>query len=233
MLPLGEAIEFPFRSTRWAYKLGIGGGISAFPVFFFTVLGYGVDLLKSSLIAAPLGLAYFLVWGYAFHIFRAALEREAANLIGWENWRGLLSQGFVLFMIELGYGLVPFLMLAIGIGLIYQGGWWFFTGILLLMLGMLAFLLVGFFFPMGIAQYIRWRRIEAAFHIPTLWRGIRHVLVEYVSIFLLSLLTLLALGLVAVIPLAGPTLASFLSFYPLLVLARLFGGTCARSGEEG
>jgi hypothetical protein len=232
MLPLGEAMEFPFRNSRWAYRLGVGGAISAFPIFAFTVLGYGVDLLKSSIISAPLGLSYFLIWGYAFHVFRAAFYQEAADLIGWENWRDFFSKGFVVFIIELSYGLVPFLMMAVGIGVLYKGGWWLFTGLLLLMTGMLAFLLVGFFFPMGIAQYIRWKRIEAAFHIPSLWRAIRHVLVEYVSIFLLSLLTLLALGLIATIPLLGLTLASFLSFYPILVLARLFGGVCARSGGE-
>jgi len=232
MIPVGEAIEFPFRDPRWAYKLGMGGAISAFPVFAFTVLGYGVDLLKSSLISAPLGLLYFLIWGYAFGVFREAFHQGPADLMGWENWRELFSRGFVFFIIELGYGLVPFLMMAIGIGVLYQGGWWLLTGILLLMVGMLAFLLVGFFFPMGIAQYIRWKRLEAAFHFPTLWRAIHHVLVEYVSVFLLSLVTLLALGLVATVPLVGPTLALFLSFYPIIVLARLFGGVCARSGPE-
>ncbi|MDH7500843.1 MAG: DUF4013 domain-containing protein, partial [candidate division NC10 bacterium] len=232
MIPVGEAIEFPFGNPRWPYRLGIGGAISALPVFSFTVLGSGIDLLSSSLISAPLGLLYLLVWGYAFGVFRAAFHGEPADLKGWENWREFLSQGFVVFIIGLGYGLLPFLMMAMGIGILYRGGWWLFAGILLLMLGMLAFVLVAFFFPMGIAQYIRWRRLEAAFHIPALWRAIRPVLVEYVSAFLLFLVTLLALGLVAAIPLAGPTLAFFLGFYPTLVLARLFGGVCASSGAE-
>lgn len=232
MLPLREAIEFPFRDAGWANKLAVGGMLAALPIFVFTVLGYLVDMLKSSAISAPLGLLYFPLWGYLFDIFRAAFHHETVELTTWDNWGGLFSKGFLVFIIELGYGLFPLLMMALGIGVLYRGGWWLFSGMLLLMLGMLAFLLVGFFFPMGIAQSVRWNRIEAAFHFPSLWRAVHHVLVEYVSLFLLSLLVLLGLGLIATIPLLGPVLATFLSFYPLLVLAKLFGEVCGRLGEE-
>ena len=51
---------------------------------------------------------------------------------------------------------------------------------------------------------------------------------RYVSLFLLSLLVLLAFGFVATIPFLGPVLASFLSFYPMVVLAKLFGEMCGR-----
>jgi hypothetical protein len=231
MLPLREAIEFPFRSENWPRKLGLGAVLSAFPVLSFTLLGMVIDLLKSSLLSAPLGLVYFLVWGYAFHIFRGGLQREAANLLGWDNWRSYLSKGLALFLIQLGYGLLPLLIVALGVGMLYRGRWWFFTGMLLMLMGLLCFLLVGFFYPMGMAHFARWGRIEAAFHLPSLWRGIREVLVEYVSLFLLSLLVLLALGLVAAIPFVGLTLSFFLSFYPLLVLSRLFGEVCALATE--
>jgi hypothetical protein len=138
----------------------------------------------------------------------------------------------VLFVIEAGYGLLPLLIIALGIGVLYRGGWWLFTGMLLLMMGLLAFLLMGFFFPMGVCQYIRWKRLEAAFLFPSLWRAIRSVLVEYVSVFLFCLLALLALGFVALIPILGPILFSLLGFYPAVVSARLFGEVCSKSGTK-
>jgi len=234
MLRFREAIEFPFRKEHWARKLAVGGAISAVPAFVFTLMGYidGLDILKSSIICAPFGLLYFFVWGYAFRIFQAALQQEQVGIFSWDHWGGLFTKGFAIFVIELGYGLLPLLLMAIGIGVLCRGGWWLFTGVLLLMIGMLAFLLVSFFFPMGIAQYAHWKRIEAAFHLPSLLRAIRHGLVEYISLFLISLLVLLALGFLATIPLLGLVLASFLSFYPALVLARLFGEVCAKARGE-
>ncbi|MFH0872927.1 MAG: DUF4013 domain-containing protein [bacterium] len=228
MLRLREAAEFPFHGSKAASRLSLGGSLCALPIFVFTVLGYLVDTLKSSIITAPLCLLYLLAGGYAFNVFKAAFRQERVELAAWDHWGDLFSKGFFVFLIELGYGLPPLLLVAVGIGVLYRGGWWLFAGMLLLMIGMLAFLLVGFFFPMGIAQYLRWQRIEAAFHIPSLWGAIRHVLVEYVSLFLLSLLVLLAFGFVATIPFLGPVLASFLSFYPMVVLAKLFGEMCGR-----
>ena len=224
MLRLREAIEFPVRCPGWAKKLAIGGALSALPALVFTLLGYvdAVDILKSSLISAPLGLLYFLIWGYAFYIFRAAYHQEEPQLLAWGRWADLFCRGLVIFVIQMAYGLLPLLLMAIGIGVLYRGGWWLFTGLLLLMIGMLIFLLVAFFFPMGIGQYARWNRIEAAFYFPSLLRAIRYVLVEYVALFLSSLAVLLALGFIATIPYLGPVLATFLSFYLALVSAKLF-----------
>ncbi len=234
MLRVREAIEFPFRGPRWPYRLGLGGILCAFPIFAFTILGQAVDLWKSLVVSVPFGLLYFLIGGYVFNVFRAAFhqEAEATELSAWDDWTGLLFRGFLLFVIEVGYGLLPLLIMALGIGVLYRGGWWLFTGMLLLMIGMLTFLLVGFFFPMGVSQYIRWKRLEAAFLFPSLWRAIRSVLVEYVSVFLFCVLALLALGFVALIPVLGPMLSSFLSFYPIVVAVKLFGEVCSRSGTK-
>jgi hypothetical protein len=234
MLRLREAIEFPVRCPGWAKKLAIGGALSALPALVFTLLGYvdAVDILKSSLISAPLGLLYFLIWGYAFYIFRAAYHQEEPQLLAWGRWADLFCRGLVIFVIQMAYGLLPLLLMAIGIGVLYRGGWWLFTGLLLLMIGMLIFLLVAFFFPMGIGQYARWNRIEAAFYFPSLLRAIRYVLVEYVALFLSSLAVLLALGFIATIPYLGPVLATFLSFYLALVSAKLFGEVCGMARGE-
>jgi hypothetical protein len=234
MLRLREAIEFPFRCPGWPRKLAIGGALSALPALVFTLLGYvhEVDILKSSLISAPLGLLYFLIWGYAFYIFRAAYHQEEIQLLAWDRWADLFYRGFVIFVVQMAYGLLPLLLMAIGIGVLYRGGWWLFTGLLLLMVGMLAFLLVAFFFPMGIGQYARWNRIEAAFYLPSLLRAIRYVLVEYIALFLISLAVFLTLGFMATIPYLGPVLATSLSFYLALVLAKLFGEVCGMAKGE-
>ena len=234
MLRLREAIEFPFRSPGWPRKLAIGSALSALPALVFVLLGYvhAVDILKSSLISAPLGLLYFLIWGHAFYVFRAAYHQEEPQLLAWGRWADLFYRGFVIFVVGMAYGLLPLLLIAIGIGVLYRGGWWLFTGLLFLMIGMLAFLLVAFFFPMGIGQYARWNRIEAAFYIPSLLRAIRYVLVEYVALFLISLAVLLALGFLATIPYLGPVLATSLSFYLTLVLAKLFGEVCGMARGE-
>lgn len=232
MLAIREALEFPFRGTKWPQRLLLGGILSALPMLAFTFLGYWVDVLKSASISTPFCLLYLPIWGYIYNIFRAALHEEAAQLLTWGHWGDLLSKGFLVFVLTICYGLFPFLTIAVGIGILYRGGWWLFTGLLLMMIGMLALLLVSFFFPMGMAQYARWRRIEAAFHFPFLLRSISRVLVEYVSLFLISLLVLLAMGFISTIPVLGLALAAFLGFYPFLVFAKLFGDVCHKSSEK-
>lgn len=107
MLRLREAAEFPFHGSKAASRLILGGSLCALPIFVFTVLGYLVDTLKSSIITAPLCLLYLLAGGYAFNVFKAAFRQERVELAAWDHWGDLFSKGFFVFLIELGYGLPP------------------------------------------------------------------------------------------------------------------------------
>jgi len=127
------------------------------------------------------------------------------------------------------YGVVPLVLLLLGLGLLVKGGIMLFLGMVLMVMGVLAGVFMLFFLPMALARYLVRRRIEMAFHPAILWDGINPVLTEYVATYLLSVGSYIAGGLVAAIPYLGPIVWPFLWFYLMLVQARLFGEICAKA----
>lgn len=209
MLNLKEALRFPLQEPGARKRVLIGGALNLLPV---------VNLLA---------------WGYAFRIFRAFLQREDPPLPPWEGWADLLLAGTIILLIELGYGIVPLLMVAMGLGLLVKGGTLMWIGLVVIIIGMLGGLTVGFFLPMGLARYALVGRIEAAFQPQTLWTQINKNLGDYVAAFLFCLLCFLITGLLLAIPYLGLPLWLFISFYLMLAFAKLFGEACSRATQPG
>jgi hypothetical protein len=223
---------FPLEGAGWPRKLLIGGSIGLFLELVFVGLAY-LASEEAAFGIAPLAVVGNLpVMGYVLLVYRGALFRDVKSLPEWEKWPGLFSGGLIGFSITLAYGIIPLLLLLIGLGLLVKGGMILFLGMVLMVLGVLAGIFTLFFLPIALAGFLVQRRLEAAFHPRVLWAGINEVLPEYVATYVLSLGLFIAAGMLAAIPYVGPLAWPFLWFYLLLVLARLFGGICAKATQS-
>jgi hypothetical protein len=221
--------RFPIKGADWLRKLLIGGATGLLVELVFVGLAYLVSEEAAFGIAPLVVLVNLPAIGYALRVYRGTLRWDVTVLPEWEDWPGLCYGGLLAFVIALAYGMVPLLLLLLGLGLLVKGGILLFLGMVLMVLGVLAGVFTLFFFPMALARYIGQRRLEAAFHPGLLWEGINGVLAEYVATYLVSVGLYILAGLVAAIPYVGALSWPFVWFYLLLVQARLFGEICAKA----
>jgi hypothetical protein len=228
-LPIRTSTRFLLEGPDWQRKLLLGGGTGLLLELIFVGLAY-LASEEAAFGIAPLVVGLnFPALGYILEVYRAALLKEMGAPLDWKNWPGLLRSGLAAFGVGLAYGLVPMLLLLLGLGQLVKGGVLLFLGMLLMVLGTLAGVFTVFFLPMALAHYLVHRRIEVAFHPGILWEGINTVLAEYVAAYLLSVACYILAGLIAAVPYLGPLVWPFLWFYLMLVQARLFGEICAKA----
>jgi len=227
-----RALAFPLGDRQWLPKLIVGGSVGLLLEALFVALGFlltGELDLDESLLAQA---ANFPALGFALATFQGALTAPHADVMpSWRQWPTLCVKGLLLFVITMAYEIVPLLFVISGFGLWVKGGTVLVLGGVLIMLGMLTGITIGFFLPMGIARYLSDRRLEAALHPLASWSRIRNVLPEYGAAYLLSIGLLIAAGLIGAIPTLGAFVWPFLTFYLLVASARLFGEVC--SDAEG
>jgi hypothetical protein len=221
--------RFPIEGADWPRKLLIGGATGLLVELVFVGLAYLASEENAFGIAPLVVIVNLPAIGYALRVYRGTLRWDVTVLPEWEDWPGLFYGGLLAFVIALAYGMVPLLLLLLGLGLLVNGGILLFLGMVLMVLGVLAGVFTLFFFPMALARYIGQRRLEAAFHPGLLWEGINGVLAEYVATYLVSVGLYILAGLVAAIPYVGALSWPFVWFYLLLVQARLFGEICAKA----
>lgn len=226
-----QAMAFPLEDRRWLPKIVVGGSIGLLLEALFVTLGFLLTrefALAGSLLAPAVN---FPMLGFAVATFQGALVVPQADVLpSWSRWPTFWAKGLLLFVFVLAYEIVPFLFIISGFGLLTRGNIALNLGIVLMLLGMLLGITAGFFLPMGIAYHLKHRRLEAVLHPTVVWLQIRKVLTEYVEAYLLSLGSFVAAGLIGAIPILGPLVWPFLTFYLLVAGARLFGGVCSGAG---
>lgn len=223
-----RAFVFPLEDRGWLLKIAIGGAVGlalealfvGFSYLFTRELAFEVSPLAQA--------ANFPSLGFVLLVFQGALAAPQADAMPeWRRWPGLCLRGLALFVLGLGYGIVPLLLIILGFGLLVSGGVPLVLGLVMMLLGMLTGIMLGFFFPMAVARYLVERRVEAAFNPAAVWSRISRVLAEYVAAYLLSIGSLIVAGMVGTIPYLGILAWPFLTFYLLVACARLFGGVCS------
>jgi hypothetical protein len=228
-LGIRTSARFPLEGVDWQRKLLMGGATGLLLELIFVGLAF-LASDEAAFGVAPLVVGLnFPVLGYILQVYRGTLLKERDTLPEWESWASLLRRGLATFAVGLIYGIIPLLLLLVGLGLLPKGGPVLLFGMVLMVLGVLAGLFLLFFLPMALARYLVQDRIEAAFHPGLLWDGISAVLAEYVATYLLSVGSYILAGLIAAIPYLGPLFWPFLWFYLTLVQARLFGEVCAKA----
>jgi hypothetical protein len=224
---LAGALAFPFEDREWLSKIAIGGAVGLVAEALFVAVGF-LFSRELALAASPLALvANFPALGFALQVFQGALREPHVHAMPeWRRWSDLCLKGLLLFVLALGYGVLPLLFMVSGLGLFVRGGAAMVVGLVMMLLGMLAGLLLGFFLPMAVARYLEGRRVEAAFHPILIWQSIRKVLAEYMAAYLASLAACIIVGLIGTVPYLGALAWPFLAFYLMVAGARLFGGVC-------
>lgn len=224
----GGALTFPLEDRAWRAKILIGGGIGLALQAIFVGLGFFLTQ-ELGLAVSPLAqAANFPALGFVLQAFQGALEEPRAETMPeWKRWPALCLKGLLLFLLALAYGMLPLLFLISGLGLLVTGGVKLVPGLVMMLLGMLAGLTLGFFLPMAVARYLEERRIEAAFHLGVVWSRIRRVLAEYAAAYLLGIGSLIVAGAIGGIPFLGVLVWPFLTFYLMVASARLFGVVCS------
>lgn len=226
-----KAMTFPLGDRRWLPKIVIGGSIGLLLEVVFVTLGFLLTrefALAGSLLAPA---ANFPMLGFTLATFQGALAIPQDEVLpSWSRWSTFCATGLLLFVLVLAYEIVPFLFIVSGFGLLARGGIALNLGVVLMLLGMLLGITAGFFLPMGVAHYLKERRLEAVLHPTVVWLRIRKVLTEYVEAYLLSLGSLIVAGLIGAIPMVGLLVWPFLTFYLLVTGARLFGAICSSAG---
>ena len=226
---ISDSVRFPLQGVDWPRKLLLGGATGVLLELVFIGLAFLASEEAAAGIAPLVVILNFPALGYILRVYRGTLLRESGALPEWEDWPGLLRNGLATFGVGLAYGVVPLLLLLLGLGLLVKGGMLLFLGMVLMVLGVLAGVFMVFFLPMALARQLVQQRIEPAFHPGMLWEGINAVLPEYVATYLLCVAFHILSGLIAVIPYLGLLIWPFLWFYLMLVQARLFGEICSKA----
>lgn len=228
-LQIKASAGFPLQGVDWQRKLLIGGATGLLLELLFVGLSFLASEETVFGIAPLVVVLNFPALGYILRVYEGTLRWEVGAPPEWGNWPDLLRRGLVGFTIGLAYGVIPLLLIVLGLGLLVKGGILLFLGMVLMVLGVVAGVFTLFFLPMALAHYLRQRRVEASFHPGILWDGINAVLAEYVATYLLSIGSYILGAMVAAIPYFGGLAWPFLCFYLALVQARLFGEICAKA----
>jgi hypothetical protein len=228
-LRIRASLRFPLEGEDWGRKLFLGGGTGLLLELVFVGLAYLLTEEIGFGVAPLVVLLNFPAGGYVLRVFRGTLRWEVGSMPEWDDWPALTRGGLTVFVVAMAYGVIPFLLLLVGLNLLVRGGIMLFLGMVLMVLGVLAGLFMIFFLPMALAHFLAHRRLEAAFHPGLLWDGINTVLAEYVATYLMSVAAFILAGMLAAVPYLGPLLWPFMFFYLSLAQARLFGEICART----
>ena len=221
---LERSFRYPFSGEGWGSKFFFGGVLYVLgSLFGFIPWVGGIFWL----------VVAFLPWGYAYKVFRDHLRGVEGSLPGWGEWQDLFIHGVFAFLIFLGYGVIPGVLIWLGKAFWGGGGFGAFVGVLFLILGAGILLVVSFFLPMALAFFARENEsFAAAFRwsgiVEKIWMVQRDYFIGWLAslIFLLILIFLRANFLYV-----GWILYAMGIFYLSLVAANFFGRVCHESME--
>jgi hypothetical protein len=210
MLDLKHELKQPMEDPGWIIKIIIGAALivsSSWHWLFF--------------------LLTFFAFGYIYRHFAAHLDMRAKELLpDWKNWQDLFLKGVIIFLILLGYFVIPRFSYMVTDSILMGGLLAKFVGLVFMAVTALLYVAAIFFIPMGIANFARSERISQAFSIKDVWEKIMDVGDDYFKLVLMAIVTIIALYIIRLVPLLGPIVAALAGFYVTLAIAALFGEVC-------
>lgn len=225
-MDVNKSIRYVFDDPQWISKVVIGALLS--------ILGFLI-------------LPALILQGYVVKIIRQVMNGDWDGLPEWDDWGGLLRDGFNVFIAELVYTL-PFIVLMI-IGLLTTGGAaglaggedltaLLATGGTLLFFCLLLLLVVAFLFltPAILIQYAIKGDLGSMFRFGEVFAIIRNNMADILVAFLVTLVAAFAVSLVggvlAIIPCLGWIAAFIISLaagpYISFVGGHLYGQIAAK-----
>ena len=216
---LEKALKFPFAEPGWGPKFALGA--------VFNIIGAALGFIPYIGVVFWLLFSFFPL-GYAYKIFNHYLQGTEGPLPAWEKWEDLFLRGLFVFLITLGYGIIPMILYWLGLSLWNAGGFAAFIGVFSLILSMAVSLAAFFLYPMALALYAAGgESFAAAFRWNRIVEKIWIVQKEYLTGWLVSLAIFLALLFLRnQVLYLGWILYAVGFFYFCLTLSFLFGKIC-------
>ncbi|MGE5372039.1 MAG: DUF4013 domain-containing protein [Solirubrobacterales bacterium] len=201
---LKRSFTYPQSDENWIMKTVIGALLFWIPIINFFFFGY-------NLASARLG------------------SQDRLEMPEWDTLNEHFLNGFMVFLISLGYQAIPILVLilsvggslislgigsALGAGAGIAGGmvlWWILT------------MVFGFFMPMALSAYAATGQMADAFALGELWRRMSLVLQEYILAYAAFWIGSAIITCFYTIPMIGWIAAWFGEAYLLIVLSNHFG----------
>lgn len=225
----GEALKFPVSGDSALKNHLIGGVLAIFGFLLFPI---------------------FFVQGYLVRVVRVAVE-GGDEPPAFDDWGDLFVDGLKLFVVTLGYVIVPTILLFVAIfafvgtaavssgapGEVNPGALAgaSIVGVLLLLVAMLLFLVVSYLLPAAVANFARHDDIGKAFEFGTVLDAAFSA--DYFVAILFAILLGLIIGVVTFILsviIVGLILVPFISFYSQVATYYLFGRGYAKAlGLDG
>lgn len=173
-----------------------------------------IKKLVIGILLSILPIVNFISIGYVLEAARMTLQKKK-DLPGWNNWKDLFIHGIVVFLIGVIY-MIPTLIL----GLLAVGGgllkWAITNSILesletggpLLIAAGLILLVATYISPMSMILYAKNWKFKEAFKFSEIFKKI--LTGKYLVVWILSMVvSVVAMGILAIIPLVGDAIASF------------------------
>lgn len=159
-IDFGRAFSFYFEDPDWVKKTLIGGGLYLAGTIGLVLLGAGL-------------LLYAMVSGYAMRVMQRAYAGDPRPLPEWEDYGGMMRDGFKLLLLTLAHAAVffglPFLVILIMTTITGAAHSDALSGLMALMIlliqlvSMLLALGLGVYLPSAVARMTLYQRLGAGF----------------------------------------------------------------------
>lgn len=168
--------------------------------------------------------------GYIAEKLKSGINLEKKNIKWDENFKNLFKSGFKLFILIMGYLLIPFLFLFLGVFFISipSGGeilsLFLFRGLVLIIFSTIIFLISIYFLLFGICIYLEENSFKKGFDLKEIIEKIFLIPKEYTIIYFLIVGILMSSIVILTLLLnwvTGLLFSGFLLFYDLLVISNL------------
>jgi hypothetical protein len=172
----------------------------------------------------------FISLGYIAEKLKSGLTLEKKNIKWDENFKNLFKSGLSLFILIMGYLLIPSLFFFLGVFLISipSGGeilsLFLFRGLILIVFSTLIFLIAIYFLLFGICIYLEENSLKRGFDLKEIIEKIFLIPKEYTIIYVLVvgiLMTSIVILTLLLNWVTGLLFSGFLLFYDLLVISNL------------
>jgi len=173
----------------------------------------------------------FISLGYIAEKLKSGLTLEKKNIKWDENFKNLFKSGLNLFILIIGYLLIPSLFFFLGvflISIIPSGGeilsLFLFRGLILIVFSTLIFLIAIYFLLFGICIYLEENSLKRGFDLKEIIEKIFLIPKEYTIIYVLVvgiLMTSIVILTLLLNWVTGLLFSGFLLFYDLLVISNL------------
>jgi len=217
-----ELAKYPMESDEWVTTVLIGGLAT---IFSFLIL--------------PI----FLVSGYLVRALRAGME-DASEPPTFDDWGGMVTEGFVAAVIGFIYQLVPLIVFFVFVGgsiLAFLTGTdagglaglaGIFGGLFVSWILAIVFGVVGL---AGVANYAREGRFGAGFDFGLIVDVVtdRSYLLAWGYVIVLNVVVGFVVAALNIVPFLGTLVGVFLTFYALIIAGWLWGQGFAEAVGEG